>query len=161
MLFCYLCSKSDKILKALKKDDYILGITSSTPAVLGNSGELRWKNKYVMDEWGRVQYQDVVISAEMDEQGNVISPKHTESQPILNPEWNPAEEYIPRLKRPEWVAVGLLGQLLVRDDGTCKPGKYCIPNNEGVATYSNKGYRVMKRTGPNQILVLFNGNRIT
>ena len=68
---------------------------------------------------------------------------------------DPTKEYIPRLKRPEWVAVGLLGQLLVRDDGTCKPGKYCMPNSEGIATASNKGYRVMKRTGPNQILVLF------
>lgn len=147
--------ESDKIRKAHKKDDYILGITSANPSVLGNSGELRWKNKYVTDEWGRVQYEDVVISAEMNEKGTVLIPEHTESQPVLNPEWNPAEAYIPRLKRPEWVAVGLLGQMLVCDDGTCKPGKYCRPNDKGIATDSNEGYRVMKRTGPNQILLLF------
>jgi hypothetical protein len=59
------------------------------------------------------------------------------------------------MKRPEWVAVGMLGKLLVRDDGTCKPGEYCISNNEGIATASDKGYRVIKRTGPNQVLVVF------
>lgn len=58
--------------------------------------------------------------------------------------------------RPEWVAVGLLGQLLIRDDGTCKPDGYCLPNDDGIATSSVTGYRVMQRTGPNQVLVLVN-----
>jgi len=52
------------------------------------------------------------------------------------------------------VAVGLVGKILVRDDGTCQVGGYCKPNNEGVATASENGYRVMKRTGQNQVLVL-------
>ncbi|XRD23394.1 peptidase G2 autoproteolytic cleavage domain-containing protein [Lysinibacillus fusiformis] len=147
--------ESDKIRKAHNKDDYILGITSSTPAILGNSGELRWKNKYALDEWGRVKYKDVIVPAKKDEKGNILTPEHTTSHPLVNPEWDSTKEYIPRLIRPEWAAVGLLGQLLVRDDGTCKPGKYCMPNHEGIATASNEGYRVMKRTGPNQILVMF------
>ncbi|MGM0875238.1 MAG: hypothetical protein ACQEWV_10605, partial [Bacillota bacterium] len=33
---------------------------------------------------------------------------------------------------------------------------YCKPNNEGIATVSDTGYRVMERTGPNQVLVLLN-----
>ncbi|GAA3324898.1 hypothetical protein GCM10020331_054600 [Ectobacillus funiculus] len=55
------------------------------------------------------------------------------------------------MKRPEWVAVGMLGKLLIRDDGTCKVNSYCQPNDDGIATASDKGYRVMERTGPNQI----------
>ncbi|MGM0879357.1 MAG: SHOCT domain-containing protein, partial [Bacillota bacterium] len=33
---------------------------------------------------------------------------------------------------------------------------YCKPNNEGIATVSDTGYRVMERTGANQVLVLLN-----
>ena len=50
----------------------------------------------------------------------------------------------------------MLGKLLVRDDGTCQVNGYCKPNNEGIATAADHGYRVMKRTGPNQVLVLLN-----
>ncbi|WP_420685951.1 hypothetical protein [Bacillus cereus] len=38
--------------------------------------------------------------------------------------------------------VGLIGKILVTD-------------NEGIATAAANGYRVMKRTGPNQVLILF------
>ncbi|MFD4820413.1 peptidase G2 autoproteolytic cleavage domain-containing protein [Peribacillus butanolivorans] len=144
-----------KIRKANATDDYILGIVSADPAILADSGELRWKDKYVTDEWNRVQYHDVVIPAEKDKDGNVIVPERTEKQPILNPNWDPTKEYIPRSERPEWVEVGLLGKLRVRDDGTCQMNGYCKPNDEGIAMASDKGYRVMERTGPNQILVLF------
>ncbi|WP_246309605.1 peptidase G2 autoproteolytic cleavage domain-containing protein [Paenibacillus alginolyticus] len=65
-----------------------------------------------------------------------------------------AEVYIPRAERPEWVAVGMLGKLLVRDDGSCQAGGLCGPNEKGVATASDKGFYVLKRTRPNQILVL-------
>lgn len=152
--------ESDKIRKATEKDTYILGVTSANPVVLGDSAELRWEKKFLTDRWGRIQYKEVVIPAVKDKEGNIILPEHNESQPILNPQWDPTKKYTPRMKRPEWVAIGLLGKLLVRDDGTSKPGEYCIPNHEGVATASDKGYRVMKRTDTDQILILFNGNKI-
>ncbi|WP_082232874.1 peptidase G2 autoproteolytic cleavage domain-containing protein [Halobacillus massiliensis] len=77
------------------------------------------------------------------------------SRPVLNPDWKPEQKYVPRLQRPEWCVVGLMGQMLVRDDGTCHVDGYCQPNAEGVATHSTAGYRVMKRVSPNQVLVLF------
>ncbi|MDD3654647.1 MAG: peptidase G2 autoproteolytic cleavage domain-containing protein [Desulfotomaculaceae bacterium] len=147
--------KGEKIRKAKANDSYILGITSATPAVIGNSGELNWKNRYMTDKWGRVQYHDVLVPAVTDKNGKVIIPEDTETQPVLNPDWDNTKEYIPRRKRCEWVAVGLIGQILVRDDGTCKEDGYCKPNDEGFATASSEGYRVMKRTGENQVLVLF------
>ena len=107
------------------------------------------------DKWGRVQYHDLLVPAVTDEDGKVIIPEHTETQPVLNPDWDKTREYIPRCKRCEWVAVALMGQILVRDDGTCKENGYCKPNDEGIATASSEGYRVMKRTGKNQVLVLF------
>lgn len=147
--------EGDKVRRAGAGDDYILGIISATPGVIGDSGELHWKDKYVTDEWGRIQYHEVTVEDVKDKDGNVKIPAHTQTQPILNPAWDPALEYIPRSKRPEWVLVGLLGKLLVRDDGSCTPGGYCLPNADGIAARSEKGYRVLKRTGERQIQILF------
>ncbi|NHW36580.1 hypothetical protein GQF04_18685 [Paenibacillus aceris] len=144
----------DQIRKANSSDDYLLGVTSSNPSFLANSGELRWKNKFLTDEWGRLLQHEMVIPAVTDQEGRVFIPERTETRPILNPKYDPEQVYTARSKRPEWVAVGLLGQVLVRDDGSCQAKGYCKPNEEGIATASNTGYRVMKRMGPNQILVL-------
>ncbi|WP_084822246.1 hypothetical protein [Bacillus sp. SA1-12] len=46
------------------QDSYILGISSATPSVHGNSGEMRWKDKFVTDEWGRIQQHEVTIPAQ-------------------------------------------------------------------------------------------------
>lgn len=136
-------------------DQYILGISSAVPAVLGNSGELRWKGKYETDDWGQIKYQDVAIPAKTNEDGTILIPEYVVRQPVLNPEWNPDAVYIPRRQRPEWIAVGLLGQILVRDDGTCMAGGYCRPNGSGIATMSESGYRVLERSGSHQVLIMF------
>ncbi|TKH11177.1 hypothetical protein FC678_12770 [Peribacillus simplex] len=127
-------STEDKIRKAASNDLFILGITSATPGLLGNSGCLRWQGKYLTDEWGRKKYHEVTIPAQKDEEGNVIIPERKIMQPIPNPEWNPHEEYTSRVNRPEWVAVGLIGQVLVRDDGTCETHGYCWSNDDGIVT---------------------------
>ncbi|WP_332699102.1 peptidase G2 autoproteolytic cleavage domain-containing protein [Halalkalibacter lacteus] len=147
---------NDKIRKANKDDTYIVGVTSTSPGLIGDSGEMRWKDKFVTDKWGRVQRHEVTVPAQTDKTGNVIIAERKEIQPILNPDWDPKIEYVSRLKRPEWVTVGLLGKVLVRDDGSCQVGGYCRPNDEGIATTSSEGYRVMMRTEPDQILVLLN-----
>ncbi|HGN6586305.1 TPA: peptidase G2 autoproteolytic cleavage domain-containing protein [Bacillus cereus] len=152
--FVTLDGDGDKIRKANADDDYILGVVSATPAIIADASDLRWHNLFVKDEWGRIQYHEVVVPEIKDDDGRVIHPSFTKSEPILNPEWDSSQEYIPRLQRPEWVPIGLVGKLLVRDDGTCQPKKYCKPNSEGIATASSEGYRVMKRTGPNQIMIL-------
>jgi hypothetical protein len=147
-------AEGKKIRKATSKDSFILGITSATPSVLGNCTELRWQGKYIADEWGRKEYHEVLVPAVRDKEGNVIIPEKAEIQPVLNPNWNPREKYIPRLNRPEWVSVGLLGQILIRDDGTCEVHGYCWSNDDGIATKAEKGYFVLERTRPDQILIL-------
>nr|WP_255289973.1 peptidase G2 autoproteolytic cleavage domain-containing protein [Bacillus cereus] len=147
--------EEDKIRIATSSDDFILGISSATPSLLGNSAGLSWHGRYVLDAWGRRTYHEVTIPSKKDRKGNEFIPEHSEIQPVINPEWDPKREYIPRKKRAEWVPVGLIGKILVRDDGTCQVNGYCSPNNSGIATAADSGYRVMKRTGPNQICVLF------
>ncbi|SDC53635.1 Peptidase_G2, IMC autoproteolytic cleavage domain [Paenibacillus sp. UNCCL117] len=147
--------EGDKIRPAAAEDGYVLGITSAAPAVLGNAGDTEWRGKYQTDEWGRPLTEAVRLEAETDGLGTVTLPARTEIRRLIHPDWDSAKPYIPRSERPEWVAVGLLGQLQVRDDGTCRPGGFCLPGEKGEATAAPSGYRVMRRTGPNRVLVLF------
>ncbi|KAA9022238.1 peptidase G2 autoproteolytic cleavage domain-containing protein, partial [Niallia endozanthoxylica] len=145
--------ETEKIRKANTKDDYIVGITSSNPAVLADIQDPEC-SKYMLDEWNRPIYEEVIIPAVTDQEGNILTEEYMQIRKKLNPLWDPSNQCRSRLEKPEWVAVGLVGKLLVRDDGTCRAGGYCKPNEEGIATTTDKGYRVMKRTTPNQILVL-------
>ena len=150
----FVALRGRRIRIANAQDKYMLGVTTASPAVMGNSLEFRWKDKYHTDEWGRIQYKEVIVPAVIDERGNIIIPEHKERQPILNPRWDSNREYLPRSLRPEWVGVTLMGQVLVRDDGTCLENGYCMVNERGMATNANRGYRVMERTGPGQILIM-------
>ncbi|PES06886.1 exosporium leader peptide, partial [Bacillus anthracis] len=67
--------EGERIRKATAQDTFILGITSATPSVLGDSAEMSWQNKYVVDKWGQRQYEEVTIPAEKDVEGNVMIPK--------------------------------------------------------------------------------------
>nr|WP_314462113.1 peptidase G2 autoproteolytic cleavage domain-containing protein [uncultured Clostridium sp.] len=147
-----------KIRKTAESDSYVLGVVTGTSGIVGDSGELRWKGKYLTDEWGRIQYHEVTVPGIKDAKGNDLLPEHMEIQPILNPQWDNTRKYVPRLKRPEWVIVGLLGKLRVRDDGTCIPGGYCRPYDNGIATASESGYRVLERLSDNRILILYAKN---
>lgn len=155
----------ENIRKATSEDDDILGIVSATPAIIGDAYEA-WKEKYVTDEWGRIQYQEILIPAvkntitNIDSEGNEteeeieVSPEHYDIVPVLNPDWNPEQEYVSREHRPEWAPVGMIGKLLVRDDGTAQVNGRVSSNDEGAATASAKGYRVLKRVSENIIQVL-------
>ncbi|MGQ0453530.1 peptidase G2 autoproteolytic cleavage domain-containing protein, partial [Bacillus sp. SS-TM] len=74
---------------------------------------------------------------------------------VLNTEWDPTRKYVARKDRAEWLPVGLIGQMLVRDDGTCEAHGFCLPNDNGIATKAESGFFVIKRTGENQILSFF------
>ena len=124
----------DKI-KLANKDDYILGVISANPSIVGNSAELDWHDKYKTDVYGRLIY---------DESHNLI----------LNENYNDTLEYIPRGARKEYSKVGLLGQLVAQDDGTCEVNGYCTASVNGVATKSDSGYRVIKRIDETHIKII-------
>ena len=136
-------------------DSYILGVTHMVPGFVAGSGELHWQGKFLTDDWGSPRMEDVSVPDDLDEAGNVRIPAHTESRPMLNPQFDPTLDYVSRESRPEWVRVGILGQLLVRDDGTLTPGGYCLPDATGIATAAPFGYRVLKRDSPDRAIILF------
>ncbi|MEK4503496.1 peptidase G2 autoproteolytic cleavage domain-containing protein [Bacillus sp. FSL R12-0069] len=130
------------VQKVTNPNDYIVGITTATPSVLGNSAEMRWKDKYIVDEWGIMQ-QEIEVSSES-----------IKTRAKINPIWDKSKIYKSRISRKEWVSVGLIGQIRVRDDGTCVVGLNCSSNHDGIATKSQEGYRVLKRINSHQILIL-------
>ena len=77
-------------------------------------------------------------------------------QPKLNPEYDPSKEYVNRSDRQEWDAVGMLGKLYVRDNGTCEVNGYATVGEDGVATASSEktNMRVLSRVNKNVVRVL-------
>lgn len=158
----------DKIRKATVNDTYLLGIVSATPSIIGDSHQDDWQGKYLLDEWGRIQYHwvDVVyeeyqpaifneLSGQLEEQPTKQVTRK-EYHPIHNPHWDNNEEYIPRDKRPEWSAIGLMGKLYVRDDGTCMVNGFVkVGSIDGTLTHSAEptNMRVMQRMSDNIIKV--------
>lgn len=144
----------DKI-KIADEGDYIVGIVSATASVIGDSHSDQWSRKYITDVWGRPQTEEVEVeNDDFDEEGNQIKVMRTEIHMQLNPHWNNEEEYIPREYRKEWDAVGMMGKLYVRDDGTCQVNGFCKVADGGIATESNEGYRVIKRIDANIVKVI-------
>ena len=126
-----------KIKLASKDDNYILGIISGNPTVIGDCGDLYWNKMWKSDIFGALIYSE-----------------NTENHLVLNPEYDPNEEYIPRSERSEWDPVGLMGKLICIDDGTCEVNGYCYPSENGIGTKSDHGYKVMDRIDDTHIQVL-------
>lgn len=145
----------DKIRYATIDDDYILGVVSAEPSVAGDVHSEEWHNRYLRDIFGNKIVEVVEVEETTDEHGEII-PAHTERRWVLNPNYDSNANYTSREERPEWSAVGLMGKLVVVDDGTCQINGYCYPKNDGIATFSKEktNYRVMKRLDDTHIKVL-------
>ena len=104
------------------------------------------KTKFLRDDWGDIVY-------ETDSAGN--------KTPVLNPDYDPTVEYISRIDRPEWEHVGLLGKVVMRDDGSCEVGGYAFPNADGIACGRpfDGGYPVLKRISEDKVLVFITGTK--
>lgn len=142
----------EKIRVATSNDD-VIGVVSATPTITGDTQSEVWKNMYKCDVFGQQLTETVEVAETTDENGNIV-PAHTEVHFILNHDYDSKRKYVSRDLRAEWSAVGLVGKLVAVDDGTCEVNGYCIANNEGKATKSNNGYRVLARLDNNHIKIL-------
>ena len=158
----------NKIRIATHDDDYILGIISAAPGVVGNNHADVWQGMVERDVFGAVKIHTVHHDAEYatteevdDETGETITKQvliyeaYDAEEPEINPEYDPKEKYIPREERPEWGIVGMMGQLVVIDDGTCEVNGYCTVADGGTATATDAGYRVIARLDETHVKVLF------
>ena len=158
--------------------DYILGIVSGNPCIIGNADEdYYWK--YERDDFNRIVMEDVpetvqkmeevtesIQDTDQDgnplfdqESGDPILVEVTKTVPVIDSEtgdpvmvetgrvlknarmklaggYDPSlqETYVERRYRKEWACIGMVGQVPVRDDGTCIPGQFCRCTDGGIAT---------------------------
>ena len=165
----YFVTIKDGYLHKAEADDYIVGITSGNPSVVGNSDEeyyWRWER----DEFNRIVYEEVEEYTEkFDEEGNQVL---EDGKPVMIPtgriekrmkqaagyDRSLQNSYVERKDRPEWDYVGMIGVLQVRDDGTCIVGRYCRCGDGGVATLAAaRGfdtYMVLERIADNIVSVI-------
>ena len=154
----------DEIVIANTNEEYILGIISGEPFVLGNGDCDTWNGMYLRDDFNRTIFEPVpkievdnltgipVVDEETgkikqlyDKYGNA---PYGGIRPKINPEYDQRQVYVSRLDRPEWDPVGMVGILSVLQDGTCETNGYCRCTSGGIATACNEGeknsYRVIK-----------------
>lgn len=146
--------EGNKIRIAGPNDD-IIGAISGMSSIIGNAYEDTWNGMYERDIYGRLIYENVEVETETIENGEKIIKTVTERRRKINPNYNPELEYTPRSQRKEWAVVGLLGQIVLIDDGTCVSGGKCTVADGGIATIGNK-YRVIKRLDDTHIVILAN-----
>ncbi len=138
-----------------KEGDYILGVVSATPCVLGDTASEVWNGMYLKDVYGENLVEIVEVEEQVDSNTGDIIPAHTERRWVLNPDYDHSRPYVSRRDRKEWQAVGLMGKLVVIDDGSCMPGSFCKVTNQGTATASAEGYRVLQRLDDTHVQILF------
>lgn len=144
----YFVTVKDGYLYKANDGDYILGVTSGNPSVVGNADE-EYYWRYERDEFNRYIYEDVEEEVQAtDEDDNLLfdedgSPIYVKTGNIIkNGKIKVSEDYdeslqdsyIERAKRPEWDYVGMRGIIPVRDDGTCEAGGFCKCGVDGIAT---------------------------
>lgn len=131
-------------IRPAKDGETPFGVISSFPIMIGNSGGVDagsdWGGKYVKDEFGNFVYgrelmweitKEKIEADGLDDLKEGIGKKHKvigfvkdgvpEGAEIkeklvrkINPEYDSEKEYIPRIKRPEWNMVGLLGKVKIK-----------------------------------------------
>ena len=169
----YFVTVKDGLLEKAKQGDYIAGITSGNPSIVGNADEdYYWR--YERDEFNRIVMEDVPETIQKtDEDGKLVFDEETH-EPVMVETGNIIknarmklaegydsslqENYIERKDRKEWDYVGMLGVLPVRDDGTCLPDHFCKCSDDGIATLATEmgfyTYRVLERISENIVSVI-------
>ncbi len=145
--------EGEYIKLANSNDDYILGVISVRGGFIGNAASECWQGQYLKDVFGEWLTEEVEIPESTNEETGEVIPAHKVTRYVINPDYNPEQEYISREFRKEWSPVGLVGQVIVVDDGTCQVNGYCKPSTDGIATAAESGYRVMKRIDDSHIEV--------
>lgn len=145
-----------KIRLATPEDDYILGVVSGNPSVCADASDDQWHEMYLRDIYGRPVIENVCIPEELNAEGEIIQPAYVERRWKLNPDYDDSQTYVPRSLRKEWDAVGMVGKLVVVDDGTCDPNGWASVGVGGIATATNSrtSCRVMERLDASHIRVL-------
>lgn len=121
--------------------DDIIGVVrpksdNKNSAVIGNTAWNHWTDKYLTDEWGVYERENITVWTwtvgdkeqavyERDMSDDWSPPpgavSSTESVRKLNPSYDPNSIYDPRIDRNEWNLIGLLGQIQIKASESTNP----------------------------------------
>lgn len=153
-------------IKYAQEGDYVLGVISGLPCVIGNADE-DWLGRWEHDDFNRfikeylVQNEvEVTPPIDANEEGFmhwIVTNDITEREGRYfkmetevvdyptsswrykpNQSYDATQPYVERKDRQEWDAVGMVGVLSVIDDGTCVVNGYAKVSRDGVATKATR-----------------------
>lgn len=127
-------------------DERILGVTTIQTTITSDDPN-NWKYAYMCNEVGDKFLKNDKIAIGVKEYDQVEEFSYIHTRPynhyvqVPSQYYDPKQEYVKRSNRKEWVRVNLVGKVIVRDNGKCKPGEYCQPNATGKSK-KQRGYAV-------------------
>lgn len=132
----------DKIIEC-NEGEQPIGIISETAGVALGESSFQWASRYLYNEFGGLITERKTI-VEMDEGTGEELQSYEMDVPVINPDYDPNQEYVNREERPEWNIVGLMGQMYVRIDETVTLLSKVVPGVEGIGTHSDiDGWTIM------------------
>jgi hypothetical protein len=151
--------KEDMLQPVSCREDYVLGVTTSAPGFVANSFALKTSSVNLGTSQSTLAVEDVIQPEVRDHEGKLVASEKKLPANVAGAAAGAAARAGSAVQYSDsgsyWTAVTLLGQVVVFDDGTCRPNHYCLPDGDGIATAADHGYRVMKRLCENQVLILF------
>lgn len=137
--------KITTIKDATSKD--LLGVTT-IQSVETSDDPNNWKYAYLCNEVGDKFLKNDKIAVGVKEYDQVEEFSYIHTRPynhyiqVPSKYYDPKQQYAKRSSRKEWVRVNLIGKVIVRDNGECKPGEYCQPYAPSTKSKKNRGYAI-------------------
>ena len=107
----------------------IIGV-SAINAVAESDNPDHWHAENLCNEYGDayMKKSELVIGEKkydnLEEMAYIATRPWSHYVPIKNRAFDKGLKYVPRVNRPEWVRVCIMGKTVVEDDGTCMAGGY-------------------------------------
>lgn len=110
----------------------ILGVSTINSTIISDNPD-HWKNAHLCNEVGDLYLKKEKLAVGQKVYDEVLEFNYIVTRPwehfitVDNEAYNPEQNYVPRTNRFEWSKVNLIGKCIVRDNGECKVGEFCMP----------------------------------
>lgn len=131
--FVQFCKEDPEKIEYYDGKGPLLGITTIQSTITSDDPE-EWKYSYMCSEVGDRFLKEHNLAVGIKQYDQFLELSYIKTQPyktyktVPNQAIDPKLKYEKRTNRKEWVRVSLIGKVIVRDNGECVPGQYCMPN---------------------------------
>lgn len=172
-LFVQFDKRNPNKIQPYTGDGVLVGVSTVCSTIESDNPE-NWRFAYMANEVGDLYLKKETLAVGIKEYDQNEEMSFIKTQPwshfvkVPTPQYIPTEKYVKRTERGEWVRVNMLGKVIVRDNGECKPGEYCEPvvgtlDREFIGTAKpadkeskSPKFYVLERVSAKSILILNN-----